>query len=90
MQVLMKHLLILVLKEPADPMLCTVAFHLRWDVVQNLTHRIPTDIHQASYSAAYEENPSNSPRLTWFFCSSLTKLKMPASCFFPSLHSDTL
>lgn len=84
MQLLMKHVLTLVLKETVDPMLCTVVFHLKWDVVQNQTHRITTPIHQISYSAAYGcfgENPSNSPCLTWFFCSSLKKLKMPASCF---------
>lgn len=39
----MKLVLNLVLKVPIDTMLSTVAFHLRWDVVQNQTHRYPPD-----------------------------------------------
>jgi len=86
----MKLVVILTLKVPVDRVLRIASFHLRWVVVQNHIHRIPTDTHQALYSAAYGcfgENPPNAPCLTWFFGSSWKMLKTPAS---PSIHSNAL
>lgn len=91
-QVLMKPLLILVLKVPADRMLRTVAFHLRWDAVQNQTHTIPTDTHQALYSAAYMQivHPPNAPCRDFVPLFLIEKAENACQLFSSSTHSDTL